>query len=298
MSNIRSNAWALWIAVALSLIVSTARSFAESQPQRIVSTAPSITETLFALGLGDRVVGVSRFCNYPPEVQKLPRVGSYLKPDAEAIARLSPDLVVLQRIPNELTDRLDALHIRFVQVPHGTLEDVYTAIQLVASAAGVPERSAALTAQIKTSLAQIQSRANATPSRRVLIIVDRLPGTLDNLVATGPNNYVNEILRIAGGTNVLAKPAMPQYPRISFETVLRENPDVIIDLSGTQETEAERKAARAATVALWNQHPELAAVRAGRVYPGTSDSLVVPGPRTPLAAQRLFEFVHGTGPSE
>jgi iron complex transport system substrate-binding protein len=265
-----------------------------------VSTAPSITETLFALGVGNRVVGVSRFCNYPPEVQKLPKVGSYIKPDVEAIARLTPDLVILQRkgISTEVADRLNALHIPVIDVPHATLEDIFTEIQLIGRAVGVPDRSAALIAQIKSSLDAIQSRATAMPSPRVLMIVDRQQGTLNNLIAVGPNNYVNQILEIAGGKNVLAQPGLPQYPRISLETVLRENPDVIIDISGTQETEEARRASRAATLALWGQYRDIAAVRNGHVYAGTTDSLVVPGPRTPIAAQRLFDFVHGVGGSD
>jgi iron complex transport system substrate-binding protein len=268
---------------------------AQTKPQRIVSTTPSITETLFALGVGDRVVGVSRFCNFPHEVEKLPKVGSYIKPDVEAIARLAPDLVVLQRSSSEVTERLNALHIAFIEVPHGTLEDVFTAIQLIAKAAGVPVRSAGLIAQIKGSLDGIEAKAKRLPSPRVLVIVDRRQGTLTDLIAVGPNNYVNQILSIAGGNNVLAQPALPQYPRISLETILRENPDVIIDLSGTQETEAARQASRTATLALWNQYRDLAAVRSGHVYAGTTDSLVVPGPRTPIAAQRLFDFVHWIG---
>jgi iron complex transport system substrate-binding protein len=283
---------------AILLLISALPLLAQTKPQRIVSTAPSITETLFALGIGDRVVGVSQFCNYPPQVQKLPKVGSYIRPDAEAIARLAPDLVVLQRSSSELTGRLNALHIPFLEVPHSTLEDIFAEIQLIGNAAGVPDRSASLVAQIKGSLDAIQSRAKAMPSPRVLVIVDRQQGTLNNLIAVGPDNYVNQILEIAGGTNVLAKPGVPQYPRISLETVLRENPDVIIDLSGTQETEAARRASRAATLALWSQYRDMAAVRNGHVYAGTTDSLVVPGPRTPIATQRLFDFVHGIGGSD
>jgi len=263
-----------------------------------VSTSPSITETLFALGIGDRVVGVSQFCNYPPEVQKLPKIGSYIKPDAEAIARLAPDLVVLERNSSALTERLYTLHIAFIEVPHSTLEDIFAEIQIIGKAAGVPDRSASLIAQIKGSLDAIQSKAKAMPSPRVLMIVDREQGTLNNLIAVGPDNYVNQILEIAGGTNVLAKSGVPQYPRISLETVLRENPDVVIDISGTQEAEAARRASREATVALWSQYREMAAVRNNRVYAGTTDSLVVPGPRTPIAAQRLFDFVHGIGGSD
>ncbi len=117
-----------------------------------MSTAPSITEALFALGLGSQVVGVSRFCDFPPEVQKLPKVGTYIKPDPEAIARLAPDLVILQGNPAELTNRLNALHISFVEVPHGTLNDVFTGIEIIARASGFPDRAAPLVDQIKSGL--------------------------------------------------------------------------------------------------------------------------------------------------
>lgn len=103
--------WILLLLIAYVLTLS-----AQPKPQRIVSTAPSITETLFALGLGDKVVGVSQFCNYPPEVRKLPKVGSYIRPDSEAIARLAPDLVVLERESTSLAERLTALHIASVLV--------------------------------------------------------------------------------------------------------------------------------------------------------------------------------------
>jgi iron complex transport system substrate-binding protein len=284
--------------VAIVMLACPLLAPAQSKPQRIVSTTPSFTETLFALGLGSRVVGVSQFCNYPPEVRKLPKVGSYVRPDPEAIARLAPDLVILEQGSSELTDRLNALHIAYIEAPHTTLEDVFTEIQLIGKAAGVPDRSASLIAQIKGSLGAIQTKAKSLPSPRVVVIVDRQQGTLNSLIAVGPDNYVNQILEIAGGTNVLAKPDLPQYPRISLETVLRENPDVIIDISGTQETDAARRSSREATLALWGQYRDLAAVRSGHVYAGTADSLVVPGPRTPIAAQRLFDFVHGIGGSD
>jgi iron complex transport system substrate-binding protein len=273
----------------------TTRLSAQTKPARIVSTAPSITEALFALGLGPHVVGVSRFCDFPPEVQKLPKVGTYIKPDPEAIARLAPDLVILQGNPTELINRLEALHIVFVEVPHGTLNDVFAGIEIIAKAAGYPERAAPLVSRIQAGLDAIQTKAKALPSPRVMIIADRRQGTLTDLISIGPDNYVNEILQIAGGINVLAKPGQPHYPRISLETVLRENPDVLIDLSGNQESEAERQAGRSATLALWRQNAELTAVRSGRVYVGTTNALLVPGPRTVEAAQRLFDYLHGGG---
>ena len=280
--------------VGLALVGMTPCLPAQEKPRRIVSTAPSITEALFALGLGGQVVGVSRFCDFPPEVQKLPKVGTYLKPDAEAIARLAPDLVILQGNPIELANRLNALHIAFVEVPHGTLNDVYAGIEIIAQAAGTPERAAGLVSQIQNGLNSIAAKARALPSPRVLVVVDRRQGMLSDLVAIGPDNYVNQVLQIAGGNNVLAKAGLPQYPHISLETVLRENPEVVLDMSGTHESEAEREAGRAAALALWGQNAELTAVRNGHVYIGTSNAMLVPGPRTVEAAQRMFDYIHGT----
>jgi iron complex transport system substrate-binding protein len=272
----------------------TTRLTAQEKPKRIVSTAPSITEALFALGLGDQVVGVSRFCDFPASVQKLPKVGTYLAPDAEAIVRLVPDLVVLQRISSELTDRLHALHINFIEVPHGTLNDVYTGITLISKAAGVPDRAVVLNDRIKHDLAGIQVKAKQMTSPRVLVIVNRRPGMLADITAIGPDNYLQELLEVSGGTNVLAKPGLPMYPRISLETILRDNPDVILDLSGQQEPEAERLAARTQVLNLWNQQSQLTAVRRGQVIVGTSNALLVPGPRAPEAAQLLFEYLHSS----
>ena len=276
----------------LLIALVTARLPAQKKPERIVSTAPSITETLFALGLGSQVVGVSQFCDFPPEVRKLPKVGTYLRPDPEAIARLTPDLVILEKNSNELTDRLHALHISFVEVPHETLNDVFSTIEIIGKAAGISERSMKLTSEIKCSLDAIRAKARALPSPRVLIIVDRRQGTLSNLIAVGPDNYENQLLTIAGGSNVLAKADVPEYPRISLETVIRENPDFIIDLSSSQRSEEENPSAGAAILSLWNQQTELAAVRDRHVYAGTSNALVVPGPRAAKAVQQLFSYIH------
>lgn len=280
---------------AILLLVLSGVVLAETVPQRIVSTSPSITETLFALGLGKNVVGVSRYCAYPPEVLKIPKVGTYLKPDAEAIARLSPDLVVLQRLSGELTNRLTALGIRYVEVPNGTLNEVYAAIEKIGAAAGVPERASEVVGRIQGSLKQTQNQSAARPSLRVLLIVGRTPGTLSDLVAVGPNNYLNHLSQIAGGMNVLDKPRIPPYPRISLETVLRENPDVIIDLTGMEESETDRARERSVTLALWRKRSELAAVRNNHVYSVSSNVFVVPGPRAAEAAHMLFDYFHGVG---
>jgi iron complex transport system substrate-binding protein len=260
---------------------------------RIVSTAPSSTEALFALGLGRNVVGVSIYCEYPPQVKALPKVGTYIKPDVEAIARLRPDLVALQRHEGSIAGRLQALGIRYVELPYGSLADVYAGIDLLAQAAGVPQRGETLNAQIRGKLAAIQARSDGKPKVRALVIADRRAGTLADMVAVGPGNYVNEVMRIAGADNVLDQPRLPMYPHISLETVLRANPEVIVDLTDSHDLDAAHADARAQDRALWNAHPELAAVKAGRVSLGVSVVLLVPGPRTPEAAEMFYGYVHG-----
>ena len=263
---------------------------------RIVSTAPSLTETLFALGLGPRVVGVSQYCEWPAEVKALPKVGSYVQPNVEAIVRLRPDLVLLERASNEVANRLTTFGIRYAEIPHGTLADTYAGVDKIAVVAGVPERGTALVATMRAALAAVQAKAAKSGKVRVLMIADRRPGTLTDLIAVGPGNYEDEVLAIAGGENVLAKPGMMSYPRISLETVLRENPDVIIDLTDAHDTDAAHVQARADDLAMWGREQGLKAAREHRVYVADSTVFLVPGPRVGEAAERLYEALHG-GPA-
>ena len=130
--------------VAIALLVLLASATGRSQPQaipaRIVSTSPSITETLFALGLGDRVVGVSTYCRYPAAVAALPKVGTFLKPDAETIARLKPDLVFVHKGPNNVLAQLGTLGIRTAVVDRGSLPAVFATIREISAAANVADR--------------------------------------------------------------------------------------------------------------------------------------------------------------
>jgi iron complex transport system substrate-binding protein len=275
-----SVAWlVIWCAVALAVPLRA------EMPARIVSTSPSITETLFALGLGDRVVGVSTYCRFPAEVVKLPKVGTFLKPDAELIAGLRPDLVVVHEVSNGLDRRLASLGLRFVIVDRGGLPSVFTSIRQIAAAAGTPARADALVAEIERKLSAIR-RAGTVPSPpRVLFIIGRRPGTLTDLVAVGPGSYLNDLIEIAGGRNVLAIAGQPEYPRISMEAVLRLDPDVIIDTVDMGDTDSERRQRQPLNERLWSVYGTLAAVKSGRLHAATSDALVVPGPRVVEAAE-------------
>ena len=121
-----------------------AAPLADCQPQRIISTAPSITEILYALGLGDRVVGVTSFCHYPPDALKKPKIGDYVNPNLEAMLALKPDLVMVQTNPVRLAERLQALHLRTLEVDQQNIDAIYTSIRMIGDVAGVPANAARL----------------------------------------------------------------------------------------------------------------------------------------------------------
>jgi iron complex transport system substrate-binding protein len=263
-------------------------------PARIVSTSPSITETLFALGLGSRIVGVSRYCRFPPEVAALPKVGTFLQPDVELIARLNPQLAVVNSGSGDVGRRLERLRIPFVTVQQGGLSSIFASIRAIGGAAGVAPRASALVEEIEGRLARIRRSVSGRAPRRVLLIVGRRPGSLTDLVAVGRGSYMSDLVSAAGGVNVLAEDGLPQYPRISMETVIRLDPEVIIDAGDMGDTPGERRTRQQHTERLWRQQP-LSAARAGRVHAVVSDAFVVPGPRVIEAAETMAGWLHGTG---
>jgi len=284
----------MWTLVVWTILVSAAAP--AQRPVRIVSTSPSITEILFALGLGERVVGVSTFCRFPSQVASLPKVGTFLKPDAELIAGLRPDLVVVHEGSAGLDRRLDSLRLPFVTVDRGTLASIFTSMRQIGAAAGVPDRADALIATVQQRLSMVRRSGAPSPHPRVLFIIGRRPGMLADLVAVGPGAYLNELIAIAGGTNVLDISGQPEYPRISMETVLRLDPAVIIDTVDMGETEGERRDRGPINERLWRAYGTLTAVKTRRLYAATTDALVVPGPRVVEAAEWVASLLReGSG---
>lgn len=252
--------------------------FAGAEPRRIVSTAPSITEMLYALGLGDRVQGVTVYCHYPPEATKKPKIGSYLRPDVETILSLRPDLVVVQKNPSNLTDRLRGLKLPVLELDGESIGGIYTSIQALGSAAGVPDRAERLNTNLRQQLEQIRRGSAGSPKKRMMFVVGRTPGTLDGLVVVGKASYLSELMEAAGAVNVF-KDSLAAYPKVSHEEVLARNPEVIVDMGDMADTVGVTEQQKQSVVALWNRYPTLAAVRDHRVFAVAADIFVVPGPR-------------------
>jgi iron complex transport system substrate-binding protein len=282
-----------WAASAALVCLATGGLLAQATvPSRLVSTSPSITETLFALGLGDRVVGVSLYCRYPALVTSLPKVGTFLKPEPETIARLRPDLVFVHTGPNAARNQLAALAIKTAVVDRGTLASVFTTIRDIGAAAGVPARADRLLAEIDAALSAVKAAVAGRPPRKFLIIVGRRTGTLNDIVAVGPGSYLHDIAMLAGGVNVLAS-APVEYPRISMETVISLSPDVIVDIGEMGEREDDSLERRLVAEGLWRKQAMVRAVREGGLHVTHDQSFVVPGPRLVNVARSMAAWLHG-----
>lgn len=275
---------------ALVIALVCAASLA-AQPARIVSTAPSITEILFALGVGDRVVGVTTYCHYPPDARKLPKIGTFSQPNLEAILSARPDLVLVLKTPIHSKSQYAATNLNVVEVQLTSVSQIVGAVQAIGRAAGVPDRAASLSARITRALRELRSRVASKPPVTVMYLVGRTPGALEGMIAAGKGSYLDDIMTIAGGRNILADSPV-DYPRVSMEQVLARNPQVIVDLGDHPDPNSVTSRDQAAIVALWSRHSALRAVRDKRVHAVASTIFTVPGPRVVEAARAFARILH------
>jgi|CXWL01.1.fsa_nt_gi iron complex transport system substrate-binding protein len=250
---------------------------ATAAPQRIVSMAPAVTETLYALGLGERVVGVSDYTVWPPAAASLPRLGGLFDPNLEAIFSLRPDLVILIPSQADLATRLGGLAIASLTVRCDTLADVEAMFLAVATRCGV-DPSVFLT-EWRQALAP-----RAPPlGGRVAVLIGRQPGELGELLTVGPGSFLAELLDRLGVVNVFAD-APTAYPTVSAEELLVRNPDTIVEI----ESEVLTPAAGERLLGDWRRaFGDLAAVRRGRIRLIDADYTMLPGPRLPQLYARL-----------
>jgi len=258
------------------------------KPARIISLTPSTTEILFGVGAFDRVVAVSDYCSYPPGADRLPRVGGWNNPNMEQIASLRPDLVVFSDAQAQFVkDKVEAAGIRTLAVPSQTLEDAYESIELVGRATGDEEAARRLLEQTRMSVETVRLTTERLPKRRVLCVVDRVPGTLRDLYTAGGDSFIAQLIRVAGGEPV-SPPTRVGWGKMQKEAVVALDPDVVLDLmmgnpaGGLAED----------TLAVWRELPTLRAVREGRVYPVRDQTVLHPSQLVGDSARRFAELIH------
>jgi iron complex transport system substrate-binding protein len=251
------------------------------RPVRIVSLAPSITETVFVLGQGERLVGVTDYCDYPPEATKKPRVGGISTPSFEAILALRPDLVLATSESNyaEHVERLTALALPVYVIRPVDFETVLESIERIGAVLGTAEAARARVASMRREADAIAQAVAGSPRPRVLYVVWPNP-----LIAPGRGTLITELIRRAGGESVTGgEPLL--YPRLSLETVIERRPERIIVGRHSQAPAQE-------LLRGWDQLTALAAVREGRVSAVDGDLVHRPGPRMIEALRALARALH------
>jgi iron complex transport system substrate-binding protein len=284
------------LGIILFLVAGVSSVAAQELPERIISLSPNLTEMIWGVGAFDRVVAVSEFCDFPPEVENLPRVGGWQNTNLEKVAALRPDLVILTEAQAPFVkDHLDGLGIPALVVRAQSIADIKSAILQIGRAVGRSEEASRLVAELEAELEAVRRLTEGLSRPRVLYVVDRLPGTLRDLYVATSGSFFSELVEIAGG-EPLTPPANHQYTKISMEAMVSMDPEIILDIAqsfsgpttvvGTGADLAEDPGD------VWNELGEVKAVRDGRVYPLHDLSLVHPSQFVGRAARRIAEIIH------
>ena len=257
--------------------------------QRIVSLAPSITESLFSLGLGERIVGVTQYCDYPKEALSKKKVGGYYDPNYEAIVGLRPDLVVLFSEHLAQRQALAEMDIKTLTLDHNKVDKILGSLLLIGKTCGVEKKAQSLVTDIRRRIARIQDMTKGLPRPRVLVSMGRNMGTgsIQDVYISGGNDYYHDLITMAGGNN--AYQGNIAFPAVSKEGIIRMNPEVIIDMIPDIDVAGWNEKA---IIDEWQSVGEVSAVQSGKVYVFTEDYVVVPGPRFILLLEKMAKVLH------
>jgi iron complex transport system substrate-binding protein len=269
-------------------ILGSASLEAQPPPQRIISLVPSVTETLFAIGAGSRVVAVSSFDAFPPEVEKLPRVGALFDPDVERILSLRPDLVVVYGSQTELISQLQRAGIGFYQYRHGSLSDVTAGIRDLGARLALGAQARELAATIDKAFADIRATLKGRPRPKTMLVIGREPQSMRAINVSGGYGFLHDLVELAGGVNVFGD-VKRESMLVSTETILARAPEVIIELHYSEPPLPDAVARERKT---WERLPGVPAVKRGRVYLLYGGELVVPGPRVVVTARTFARAIH------
>lgn len=271
------------IAQALTVVDQTGHAVTmPAAPRRIVSLVPGVTEILFAIGAQDAVVGVTDFCDYPPDARRKARVGDMLAPNLETLVSLKPDLVVATRSGNreETFDQLKRLGLLVYLVDEPpSIAGVLRLVGGLGQLTGRQDAAAAVAAGLERRIASVRERVAGRSRPRVLYVLWPEP-----LIVPGRGSLVTELIESAGGESVTADQAQG-YPRMSLEAAVGRVPEVIILArhgAGTGPAVREQ----------WQRLESLPAIRSGRLYAADGDLLHRYGPRVVDGLELLARFIH------
>lgn len=255
---------------------------------RIISTSPSITESLFAIGLGKNVVGVTEYCNYPREALKIAKIGGFIDPNPEAIVRLKPDIIFVHDDRRQQFRRLEQIGLRVVVIRQRSVDDIMNVLLQMGKACNALPKAEAVVRSMRQKIAHIQRKTAGKDKPSVLICVGMGGSPLDRVYVAGRKNFFNDIIEMVGGVNACHDSVM-EMPSMTAEGLIRLNPRIVIDLvpntTAYRSNVGEEKA-------KWKKLTLLGAVRNNKVFILTKEYIVVPGPRFINTLDDVARIVH------
>jgi iron complex transport system substrate-binding protein len=256
-----------------------------NNPDRVVSLAPSLTEILFALGLDDKIVGVTLNSDYPPAAEKKTKVGTFWQPDTEAVIAAKPDLVVTLQIEQQkrVADSLNRLGYRVLTLKIEKIEELFAAIQKIGTATGCKQRADELIENISSQLQYLKTKYSSPSKPKVLWVIQTEP-----LRVAGRNTFINELIELLGGENAIG-PTIQRYPPIGTEELLACNVEVIIQ-SAMGKIDIVRQQQQAEV--FWSKWASLPAVKDNKIYVVNSDTVLRLGPRLPQGVEMVGRCIH------
>ena len=255
-------------------------------PQRIISLAPSHTETLFALGLGDKVVGVTDFCDYPAEALGKEKVGGFADPNLEKIISLKPDLVIANNLHEQIAAELGRVGIAVVVSNPRNVAEILDSIKVIGQATGTEAAAEALIKNINQDVSAVTEKVKALdPSSKPVVYYEVWH---EPLMTVGPGTVMDDLINLAGGINIGAD-ADKEYPEYSEEVLIQKNPQVMIHSYAHGTAEADNSA----TIRTRRGWENLACIRNSRIYLVDPNLATRPGPRI---AEGLWLFARAIHP--
>jgi iron complex transport system substrate-binding protein len=270
--------------IAIALLpwpfAAAAQSAPAPRPLRVVSLAPSVTETIFALGLGDRLVGVTTHCDYPAAAKKIPKVGGFMNPSLESIVAKRPDLVLGVKGATDPAGarEMERLGLRVNLISLTSVGEILSAVKSIARLLGSAASGEKLARAIALRMDRVKERVAPATRRSVLLAVGLRP-----LVAVGGKNFIDELITLAGGENIAGQAAQP-WLNLPDEYVVAKAPQVIIEAGMGSE--------RGVSSRYWRDLKSIPAVKEGRVYSYPSDKVLRPGPRIGEGLEEIARLVH------
>lgn len=263
-----------------------AESVQGSVCERIICMNPAATETIFKLGCQDRLVGVSDFCDYPPQAKEHPKVGAVMNPNLERLKVLKPDLLIIMGKGEVVADFCARNGVEVLRVNMGTFEEMYRDIEALGERLGCSEKALQLCKEIQTQISEVEKSVAGLSKKRVFISLYRSPGNLGSISTAGPKTLLSELVSIAGGENIF-NDIQQSYPMISKESVLKRDPQVIIEpLQQTLIADADRLREN------WSDMSDVEAVKNSAIYFPDADLVLKPGPRVGTACKIIAKIIH------